>query len=473
MLQAYVVMYQAHKDSAYLEKLIAQFDQVLQNRDNVRGVTDWRGKSLPSWRSVGDYTCGALTLRDKSGRPAVQLRCGARPADRVSVTVEPGKATGTFTVTATLAPAGKKKSAEPIVDRYDNLSLDPASPNYAPTRINAEFAKINGTPAGPRVMLTCYDARTDAPATAAAPASLEVEPVSDLKMVAMPYIFAVQVGHLLTPVATFVRLVNETPELRDNPKYKQKADEYLEAIEDAVAVHDFEWRENRDGEGWLYWTKGSPNMFDGCDQPHNQYLSLGRVMIQLAAVVKDPVRKATYLDRARKMATTFKNDLQRTDENTYRWTYFWTKGVAYKGWTLEDDVSEAQPALVWPKPGGVTMVEDTSHAVLDIDFVRLAYENNLGVFAESDMKRLPRTFVTSIIKTKNDRTTFAEGVDGTGGVGGNDNACGSWMMLAPYDARIADAIKSNFDSRHPKPGPPAIPLAIAYMNWWAKMNNSR
>ena len=64
------------------------------------------------------------------------------------------------------------------------------------------------------------------------------------------------------------------------------------------------------GEGWLYWTKGSPNMFDGCDQPHNQYLSLGRVMIQLAAVVKDPVRKATYLDRVRKMATTFKNDLK-------------------------------------------------------------------------------------------------------------------------------------------------------------------
>ena len=165
--------------------------------------------------------------------------------------------------------------------------------------------------------------------------------------------------------------------------------------------------------------------------------------------------------------------ISRTDDDTYSWTYFWTKGVAYKGWTLEDDVSEAQPALVWPKPGGVKLIEDTSHAVLDIDFVRLAYENNLGVFTESDMKRLARTFVTHVIKDKDGHPTFAEAVDGTGGVGGNDNAAGSWMMLALYDAKIADAIKANFQSRQPKPGPPAVPLAIAYMNWWAKMNDSR
>ncbi|GAB3769086.1 hypothetical protein [Microlunatus parietis] len=51
VLKAYVLMYRAHRDPYYLDKFIAHGDLVLANRDSVRGVTDYRGRSLPAWRN--------------------------------------------------------------------------------------------------------------------------------------------------------------------------------------------------------------------------------------------------------------------------------------------------------------------------------------------------------------------------------------------------------------------------------------
>jgi len=55
IMRSYLIMYQATKDKRYLDEFIGHADTVLDRRDNVRGVTDYRGLSLPAWR-VGKWT---------------------------------------------------------------------------------------------------------------------------------------------------------------------------------------------------------------------------------------------------------------------------------------------------------------------------------------------------------------------------------------------------------------------------------
>jgi hypothetical protein len=51
VLQSYALMYRAHQDTYYLDKFVDHADAVLANRDSVRGVSDYRGLSLPVWRN--------------------------------------------------------------------------------------------------------------------------------------------------------------------------------------------------------------------------------------------------------------------------------------------------------------------------------------------------------------------------------------------------------------------------------------
>jgi hypothetical protein len=55
IMRAYLYMYNATKDKKYLEEFIGHADSALRRRDSERGVSDYRGLSLPAWRS-GKYT---------------------------------------------------------------------------------------------------------------------------------------------------------------------------------------------------------------------------------------------------------------------------------------------------------------------------------------------------------------------------------------------------------------------------------
>lgn len=60
VLQSYVLMYRAHRDTYYLDKFIQHADLVLAHRDSERGVVDYRGLSLPAWRNF-NVTVGEAT----------------------------------------------------------------------------------------------------------------------------------------------------------------------------------------------------------------------------------------------------------------------------------------------------------------------------------------------------------------------------------------------------------------------------
>lgn len=50
VMQSYLLMYERYKDTKYLDKFVLHADSVLNQRDSVRKVTDYRGLSLPAWR---------------------------------------------------------------------------------------------------------------------------------------------------------------------------------------------------------------------------------------------------------------------------------------------------------------------------------------------------------------------------------------------------------------------------------------
>jgi hypothetical protein len=450
-MQAYLLMYMAHREAIYLDKLVTHIDAVLAQRDSVRGVSDYRGRSLPAWRAMYDYTCGSVMLKDAQGRDSLLVRTAVRPAGDVSVTVDAGSKPGTFKLIATKNP--DRNQDGPVVDVYDDLTLATVA-----QRLHDAFARVNETPAGARTMLTA------APAAAAARPPAPGGPVP---LVAGPYIFAVHTGQITYPIAGFIRLVHDTPAL--HAQYKAKADAYLVAVEQALAVSDDEWREDeKTGEGWYVWAKGSPAAFDGAELPHNQYLAVGRTMIHLAAL---PIgSREKYKSRATKMARTFKNDLTLDERGAYVWPYFWSKGWGYRGWRESDDVSVYQPMMVHPKVGGHKNIEDTSHAHLDVDFARLAFENDLGMFDETDMKRFAATFTRNVLTTnKAGGPTTSSNVNGTGSKGSADTIAAGWMPLAKWDEGIFESVKEIYAGRTmPKPDKAvALLMGLAYLNRYA------
>jgi len=59
VMYSYLRMYEATGDKVYLDRFIVHADSVLKTRDSVRGVTDYRGLSLPAWRAGSSYTLGS------------------------------------------------------------------------------------------------------------------------------------------------------------------------------------------------------------------------------------------------------------------------------------------------------------------------------------------------------------------------------------------------------------------------------
>lgn len=58
VLMGFVSMYEATKDTAYLDRLVTHFDKVLDIRDDKRGITDqFRGRVMPAWSST-KYSSG-------------------------------------------------------------------------------------------------------------------------------------------------------------------------------------------------------------------------------------------------------------------------------------------------------------------------------------------------------------------------------------------------------------------------------
>ncbi|MEQ4203918.1 hypothetical protein [Actinopolymorpha sp. B9G3] len=414
-------MYAAYGDTRYLDRLVENTDLVLSVRDSERGVTDYKGESLPAWRANHPYTVGVVELLDASGRPTLEVRVGRVYSSSTSVTVVAGSEPGTFDLTVLHSQSGNRRT-------YAGLSMDPASPNYVVRRLYDAYPAT--------VLGTARDLR-ETPSAAGDPAP------GTYQMTSLPTIFAVHTGMITFPISGFVRLVRHSPRLREIPRYREKAEEYLHAVREAVAVHDPEWRETEAGEGNLIWRKGSAQQWDGSEQPINQTLGWGQTVAELAVITGEE----EYRHRTRAMAKMLRGQLAVDAGDAYTWHYWPTFGNIYNGYpktgSPETDVSLYNPNLATP----ARQIEDVSHAAITVEFAAAAFRAHLGMDGR-DLARLARTYTQNVAGGASAHVR----VDGTGALNPTYALqTPRWMPLAPWDEQVFHHSLAVYENYQPTP----------------------
>ena len=452
VMSAYLLMYRAFGDTEYLDRFIEHADAVLENRDSVRGVTDFRGESGPVWRADTPYTIGRTELLDDHGRAVLEVRSATSYADQATVTISSAFHADSFDLTV----------RNPALDRtteYEGLSMDRESPDYVVSRINREGFRDEGPD---RCRVTVAD-RRDPDGTGPVPGEFDLETPH--------YAFVVHTGMITFPLASFARLVAEDQSLQDQPRYEERAQEYQSAAADAVDAHDHQWRETDDGEGYYVFAPGSPTPYESVSLPHNQSLSLGRTVIQLAALTDGE----SYAERARRLAQTFRNDLVVDEGDAHVWSYYWTDGQLVSGWSMDDPASVYRP---W-EPGIddplETSPEDVSHGHIDVSFASLSFdaagfERWEPTFTDVDMARFARTYTENVATEVDDTPATNRFVDGTGPTAGTHETMGpTWAVLTPWDDDVFEHSSAHYDAELGRFGPrPETLLGVATLRYWAQ-----
>lgn len=419
VLEGYALMYQATRDTYYLDKMVDHIDHVLANRDSERGVTDYAGASHPAWRADHHQTVGYGTIRDTDGTPVFEVRSALAYSDLTTITITRGSNPGEFRL-------------EGYNSQYDRstvhalLSTDPSSDRYAVDTVTAGFK--TETPG--RLLLTLRELRQD-------PGRVEVAETAEA-LVSRPYVFEVHTGQIVQPMLLFARLVRAEDRLQANPTYASRAELYLEAAANAVAVHDPEFRMDQEGRGYYMTQVDAPVWHAGMDNPINHFLALGRPIVQLAVLTGD----ANYADRATALARTLR-DSMTTVGDAYVWPYWWQRGDAYNGWDIDAPRSQYRP---WYPPNQVP--EDTSHAQIDVNFA-IEYVRGLRSFTpgarpplgSDDLTRLAATYTDLVATTLPDGSAGAyRFVDGTGdpGLVAYVRQSVAWASLTPWNSQVLD-----------------------------------
>ncbi|MFI7064308.1 twin-arginine translocation signal domain-containing protein [Kribbella sp. NPDC050124] len=443
VLLGLVRMYETYRDTYYLDRLIDNVDQVLSVRDSQRGVTDYRGLSLPAWRADHPYTTGYTTLADSNGHAVLELRQALPYAEDTRVTVTAGSRPETFTVKLVNSQVNRTVT-------HTDLSMDPASPDYAVSRIYAAAP-------GP-LQLTARAVSQGVPVP------------GEFPMLTKPVIFAVHTGMITYPIASFVRLVCGSPVLQR--RYRTKAAEYLTACREAVAVHDWEYRETAAGGGYLIWPKEQPLAYDGCEQPINQSLGLGQTLVELALATGD----REYRRKVAALAKMFAGQLAVDAGDAYQWRYWPMGGKVYDGF-VKTGSPDTDISIFTPSGGPARQFEDISHGAIDVEFAVRAFRARLG-FTGADMARLARTYTQNVAATDPDghpaiHTTVAGTTLGAASVA---HQAPRWMQATPWDPAVHTHCLALYDRYQPTPerdGQQAIGFGwllanVAYLNWGAK-----
>lgn len=417
VLEGYALMYQSTGDTHYLDKMVDHIDHVLANRDSERGVTDFSGASHPAWRADHHQTVGYATVTDATGQPVFEVRSALAYADDTTITISSGDAAGQFHLEAHNSHYDRSTV-------HEGLSTDPDDPNYAIQRVLEGFR--TETPA--RVLITLRELRDE-------PAVVDPAP-GEYQLHSPPYIFEAHTGQTVQPMVLFARLVRSESRLRSNPIYAQRAEEYLAAAADAIAVHDPEWRETDAGLGYYITLPDAPVWHAGMDNPINHFLALGRAIVQMAVVTGD----RHYIDRATALGWTLRDSLT-TDGAAYVWPYWWQRGDAYNGWDIDDPRSQYRP---WYPPNQVP--EDTSHGQIDVNFAQDYYRGLRSFrpggrppFSAAEMRRFAATYTDNVATTNEDgEPSVFQFVDGTGSteLAAYARQSAAWAGLTPWDQDV-------------------------------------
>jgi len=237
-------------------------------------------------------------------------------------------------------------------------------------------------------------------------------------------------GMITTPLAQFATLVKSDAALAN---YRTKANTYLQAAKDAVAIHDkpansqYIYRDNN-------WIEDSTTLH--LKTPVNMNVAYGSALLAIYEATEDKA----YLDKGRKIANYFKQYLTvNPTTNGYYWKYF------------PDSSSYG------------TVIEDLSHSTLGTQFAYLAYQN--GIFNATDMKRFANTATKTLAKSDG---SIAERLNGSG-VSTQPGKFLHWLWFEPWAPSLLDTtynIVKNRTSTYPMEL-----IGIAMLNYFNSHGN--
>lgn len=420
VMNSLVRMYEATCDPRYVDELARIGADLLAQRDSVRGVTDYQGRSGPVWRTAGNYTAGVAEIPGSDGTAVLDIRWAGSRAVEASVEVVPTSDTFTLHLHHPLATSRT----------LTGLSLDPASADFVETRIVAEAYASNAR-------WTAVAHGTGAPAGG----TYGFEP--------QYYAYAVHTGQISYPLAAFARLVKENPALS---KHRRLAATFRQAAIDAVAFHDDEWVESGADRGDYVWPVGAPVPFDGTIQPFNQTQGLGQTMAELHRIEPNEA----YANKLTRMVRSWRGD-RRLEGEAAVWNYWPTYSELYRGWRVGEVESTYTPAY-----GASRQAEDVSHAAITVEFLRAAYA--AGVEAtETDLRNLAATY----------RDKVSRGADQIWGrVDGATEAStayiaqiGRWLPIDQYGPGMEEHIRAVYRRAEEPFGGGSRLLNTAYLVW--------
>ncbi|WP_405806433.1 hypothetical protein [Streptomyces sp. NBC_01187] len=455
-MQGYVLMAERTGNPAYAERLAALIDGVLAARDEERGVTDHRGHSGPVWSTAGKFTAATATVQDEQGRAALEVTVCPPRALHARVTVRPEEG-GRFGLTV----HGPDRPAVTV----PGLSLDPADPRRADRVLYEAYEQSRGItgrlvppgpsgfpgpsgPSGPGGPGGPGSGAGGTPGRRVQAGEYGVRP----PMVAL----AAQTGMITYPLAGLIRLArDERTAGVVPPSVRVRLEGYLDAVVRAVRAHDHQWQPVSGRRGCYRWLPDEPVSFAGAELPTNEFLAMGRTLTHLAVLTGEE----GYAERAAAMARALRDDLARRD-GVAVWPYWPGFGRVHSGWTATGH-PDRDGSLYRPSYAPVTVPEDVTHALIDLDFLHL-YHRTRGlppVFTDGDLHAVAAAFTRHVVDPgeRDRRPRMRHDVGGTGRPGTDREQAhvAAWLPLRAWSPAIPPLVAAI----HPAP-PPTPPMGV-------------
>ncbi|GGD52813.1 DUF642 domain-containing protein [Paenibacillus nasutitermitis] len=238
--------------------------------------------------------------------------------------------------------------------------------------------------------------------------------------------YMVHEGMIMNPVLNFVKLVQNDSSL--HTAYLSKANAYKAFIVDNLySKWESNWQDINASSGIYKQTNSNVGQSNpGKSLANNQYLSYGGALYLLYDVTSD----STYLNRANKMVTAFKNKLSTNASGGYQWNYWSNHGSWDNNFWFDD-------ASVY------SFVDDLTHSAVALTGPIEAYRHG-QVFTQSDMIKFSKTFTDVMWNGSASPYLISHSLNTTGAYPIHYHSwtpyAGFWGMLAEVNASMKNII---------------------------------
>jgi len=239
------------------------------------------------------------------------------------------------------------------------------------------------------------------------------------------YTWAVHTGMIVAPMASFAAVVRSDPLL--TAQWGADADRLLKIAEEAVAVHDAEYRAGpRADEGYLYCPYLKKHL------PLNMQNALARAWL----AIDDATQTPKHRERIIRLAWFLKNRLRPMDDGSYIWAY-------------------------WPPLEGTEAgFEDISHAAINVDFAVRCFEHGI-VFTRADLARLEQTLFKRVLVGDDQ---ISNTVGGGEKFNTHRSAMLRWSRLGRHSSVVRDRLQQLSQLPEFAKDTTSLPVSIVYLS---------